>query len=113
AVGPRTCRAKTGADGRINLRMAKGGTFEFFAVRTTGPSVISSFDGADPVVETWRAARRLGRREHDATGDVEFGDVVLAAGKPLAGRVVDSAGASSSGAQASLFLGELCVGRVL
>jgi hypothetical protein len=63
--------------------------------------------------ETWRVAQIVATRDEGATGDVDLGDVVLRAGKPVTGLVVDAAGKPIAGVGASLILGKVGAGSVV
>jgi hypothetical protein len=121
AAGWRTREGKAGDDGRIAMRIPQG-RFKLIARRETGHDVIQDFDVEvvqspgmvvpDPIFSRWNAAKSLGVHA-DGAGDVDLGDVVLAAGKPLRGVVVDALGTPVPRARLSLSLDDVHVGTVV
>lgn len=120
ADGARNFHEQAGSDGRVSLRLMDA-KYEFVVRWATGEFVPADFDVelatpsmiADPVTAVpWHAARSLGVHEAGA-GDVDLGDVVVAAGKPVRGRVVDAAERPEAGASVALFLGGVRVGETV
>lgn len=106
-VASTTWSANSGADGRVELRLPRGAT-RIVAMRRTSRTTVSALSPR-PILETWRTAKFLG----EASGDADLGDVVFAEGKPLRGRVLDSAGRPCGRAIVTLHLGDVRVGSVV
>jgi hypothetical protein len=119
AAGSRQFHATTDADGRVTLRLPDA-KFRLVARRPTSRPFISDFDVevacppfiGDPIVEKRPVARSLADREA-GSGDLDLGEVVMTAGKPLVGRVVDAAGEPRGSAVVTLLLGDVCVATVV
>jgi hypothetical protein len=111
-AGARRYHATAGADGRVALRVPEA-KFDLVASRDTELFVKSSRakrSGGNWIV-SWRIGRSLGAHE-DGAGDVDLGDVVIPAGRPVKGRVVDSTGRPAANADVVLYLGAVDLGSV-
>lgn len=108
AVGARRFHVENESDGRVALRLVEAryeliGQRSLWDVRVATPSMFRGADGA------W-IGRALGIHE-DGAGDIDLGDVVIPEGKPVRGRVVDTANAPVARARVSLYLGAIEIGE--